>query len=171
VAWQDELVPLVRVFVNDTDATRFTDDRLEESIVAAARVVQMELAFDRVYACDHENVTITPDPTAAATRDDDFITLVAAKTGCIVDRGSAALAAEQAILVKDGTSVVDLREAFKAKLSLLEKGWCAVYADLKSAYSSGPAGSLWLGRAVVTPFRLFAGGNTAGDGSPYRSYR
>lgn len=147
------MVPLLRTYINDLDETspRYSDERLEGALVAAARLVVQELTFDNDYAMSVPNVTIAPDPTDAATRDEAFIDLVTVKAACVLDRGAAGLAAGQAIMVQDGSSRVDLRDAFKANLSLLEKGWCAVYAEMAETYANGTYGSY--GIAIMTPFR------------------
>lgn len=156
MAWDDEVTAMARVLVNDSAATKYSDDRINEAILMAMQFVQIEISFPQSYAIDLVNVTVTPDPTIEPDRDDGFITLVSVKTACIVDQGSAADAASQAIRVKDGASEVDLRDSFKAKMDLIKNGWCNYYEKLKKDYALGQRGKI-LGAAVMTPFRLFSG--------------
>lgn len=154
--WQEEMTLLLRAFVNDLDATKYTDDRLEQALVVGAKLVSNELSFSQHFVADVVGVTLTPDPTVDP-RDENFINLATVRTACIIDRGAASAAADQAIRVKDGASEVDLRDAFKAKLALLEKGWCAVYEEMRFQYVTNMQGPT-VGAVIVSPFRLFAFG-------------
>jgi len=156
MAWDEEINIMTRTLINDADAIKFSDDRINQAILVAMKFVQIEVSFEQVYTVDITNESVSPDPTVGDDRDDGFVTLVSVKTACIVDQGSASDAASQAIRVKDGASEVDLRDSFKAKLELLKRGWCAFYEDLKTDYVLGQRGRV-LGAAVMTPFRLFAG--------------
>ena len=171
MAWDDEMVAIVRTMVNDTsDTPTYSDDRLEGALVVAARLVNMELDFPVDYKANASAGSITPDPTvtsATAARDENFINLVCVKAACVIDRGSAILAAGQAILVKDGTSLVDLRDTWKAKLGLLSKGWCAVYEQLKAEYAASQQEAA-VGAAILAPFRLYSG--FGGDQPFYTGY-
>lgn len=156
MAWDEEINIMVRTLVNDADSTKYDDDRINQAILMAMQLVQMEISLSADYEVDVVNETVTPDPTIGDDRDIDFMKLVSVKTACMIDQGSASDAASQAIRVKDGASEVDLRDAFKAKFDLLKIGWCQVYADLKRQYSLGQRGAR-LGAAIMTPFRLFNG--------------
>ncbi len=157
MAWQDVMLGLLRPMVNDMASTTYTDDTLEQVLVAAAfQVLREPLAFDYAYVADIENVDIIPDPTDADSQDDGFVNLVAIKAACIVDTGSAAGAATQAIMVKDGASMIDLRGNLAGKLALLRQGWCATYKDAKFEKQSQSVDTA--GAAVMTPFRLYASG-------------
>lgn len=163
MAWQDEMVAMLRVMVGDVaDTPRYTDERLEGALAVSAKLVLGELAFSQDFVGSASDISITPDPTATASRDDAFVNLVCARTACILDQGGAASAAGQSILVKDGASLVDLRGRFDAMKSLLEKGWCAVYAEMKDAYLVGNSGSASNGVLIMGAVRVYAWG----DGGP-----
>jgi hypothetical protein len=154
------MVTILRVMLGDTEEDEskrtYTDDRLTDLVLLGAFQVSCELTFGQDFAVDIEKKTISPDPTAAATRDDSFINLACIKAACTVDRASAGVAAARAIAARDGNSAVDLRGVSSAKIELLKRGWCAVYAEEKKEYKMGRcrvAGAL-----VLTPFRLYAGG-------------
>jgi hypothetical protein len=168
LAWQDEMTPTLRVMLGDVDETSptYSDDRLEQLLALAAKQVSSEARFDQAFVGNVENALITPDPTAAATKDDNFVNLVTIKACCIMDLADARVAANRALLVKDGNSAVDLSKVSAEKRALLSKGWCAVYADAKFEYqnarTSGVAGAL-----IIGPFRLYAQGPWGGYGPSF----
>jgi hypothetical protein len=169
LAWQDEMVPTLRVLIGDLDEDNPTnsDDNLELLLVVASKQVAAEAVFDTEFSASVDDVEITPDPTDAATQDDSFVNLVTLKAACILDRADARVAANRAVLVKDGSSAIDLSKISQDKLKLLKQGWCAVYEDALFSYqyvrTSGAAGA-----AVLGPFRLYAqnwaGGSAGGYG-------
>lgn len=157
MAFEDEAVEILRVMVDDLDAPQaFSDAKLLRVLYVAAFQVLGQVEFPTGYELNVVDQRLAPDPTAASTRDDSLLNLVTLKAACLIDRGSAVAAAGRAISVGDGGSRVDLRGVFGAKLQLLEKGWCAVYDQEKFEYQSGQARVA--GAAVLTPFRLYAGG-------------
>lgn len=148
-----ELTELLQVMLLDFAGTKYTESQLKRVLMLAAFQVNQELSFDNDYLVNITQESITPDPTATATRDDAFINLVCIKGACIIDRGSAALAATQAISVKDGSSAIDLRGPLQGKLELLKHGWCKVYQDAKFEHELGTAPVA--GAAITTPFRTY----------------
>lgn len=156
--WQDEMVPTLRVLLLDLDETNYTfsDERLEQILVVAAMQVAREASFSQDFVSSPANVTITPDPTAAATADPAFVNLTCIKATCIVDRGEARAMVKQGLYVKDGSSAVDLRSLPLSKLKLIEsdRGWCAVYENEKYTHALNQAGEV-AGAVVLTPFRMF----------------
>lgn len=176
MAWQDEMRTILRVMINDVAEVTYTDNSLETILLVGARQVGLEMKFSQNFVSNITSTSITPDPTddVNGTRDDSYINLTCLKAACIIDRGEAKTTANQAINLVDNSSRVDLTETARAKIKLLEKGWCAVYDDAKLEYLSGQ--SRVAGAAVMTPFRIFAGSN-AGYGyypyegrSPYNSF-
>jgi hypothetical protein len=160
LAWTDETTVILRVMVNDIAETTYTDDTLQQTLVVAAfQVLNDGLKFSQDFVTDVVNITITPDPSdsVGSTRDESFLNLFTLKAASIIDRGAAMTAANRALYAKDGSSAVDLRDIFKAKYALLQKGWNAVYEDAKLEYLAGTVRNA--GAAVLTPFRLFAYGN------------
>ncbi len=169
MSWQTELTTILRVLVNDSAGTLYSDTTLQTTLAVAARQVGLEMTFSKIYVVTiADPLVITPDPTddIGLNRDDSFNNLTTLKAACIIDHGAAILAAKQAIAVKDGSSSIDLRGIMLGKLKLLEKGWCAVYDDAKLEYKLGAV--VIAGAAVMTPFRLFAQSNSGvfGFGTP-----
>lgn len=146
-----EMTELLRVMLLDFDSTKYTDENLTRVLMVAAFQVSQELDFDNDYSVNIVGVDISPDPTDTDTRDDAFINLTCIKAACIIDRGSAAIAASQAISVRDGSSAIDLRGPLQGKLALLKDGWCKVYEDAKYEHQRGDG--VIAGIAVTTPFR------------------
>lgn len=157
MAWQDEMIPTLRVMLGDLSETAptYSDDSLEQTLLVAAKQVTAALVFDRAYAASVQNGTLSPDPTLGDAANESFVNLVTLKAACILDRTEASLSARRAIVVRDGSSMIDLSKVAESKVRLIEKGWCAVYADAALEYqyrrTQGVAGA-----AVMGPIRLFA---------------
>lgn len=152
------MLPMLRVMVNDITSETYQDDTLEQVICVAAFQVAAEFA-EFAFVADVANVDISPDPTSGDSQNDSFVNLVCLKAACIIDNGSAAKAASQAISVKDGTSSIDLRGVLAGKLELLKRGWCSVFKDAKFDYQTQSLESA--GSVVMTPFRLYASASMA----------
>jgi len=152
------MVPVLRVLIGDTDEDNqtYTDDSLEQTIVVAAKQVATSVTFNNTYTATLATVKITPDPTAAATKEESFVNLVTLKAAAILDRTEASLAARRGIIVKDGGAAIDLSKVAEAKRKLLlTGGWNAAYEDAKFEYLYQRAQCV-AGAAVLTPFRLYA---------------
>lgn len=158
VPWQLEMLAILRVLIWDMDSSdpEYTDSRLKRILVVAAQYIANELDFAETFTCNVVQITIAPDPTVSGHRDENFINLTCLKAGCIIQRGTANLAAGQAARVKDGPTDVDLREIWKARLALIDKGLCKVYEQAENDYVT--YGRV-LGAAVLTPFRLYGNYN------------
>ncbi len=166
MAWQDEMTPTLRVMVNDYDEENyaFSDDSIEQLLIVAAKQVATEMSFTQTFVVSVANATISPDPTATATRDNNYVNLVTIKAACLIDRGATRKMVQQGLYVKDGDSIVDLRALPANQIRLLEKGWCAVYDNEKFAYASASLGGT-VGAIILGPFRLFA--DSLGNGSGF----
>ena len=81
MAWQNEMVIMLRHVVNDLDSSSytFTHDRVEESILVATQLMLNEIDFEQTYTVDVDSSSLSPDPTTLAAKDDPFITLVSLK--------------------------------------------------------------------------------------------
>ena len=89
MSWQIEIPLIVRTLISDlADTPTSSDDRLQQTIVVAASYVQREMNFDTEYDIDLVNLTITPDPAVASTRDEDFIGFSALRAGCFLDQST-----------------------------------------------------------------------------------
>ena len=109
MAWQNEMVRILRHIINDLDSSSysFTDDRLEESILVSAQLVSTEIDFDKDYTIDVDALVLSPDPTASV-KDDAFINLVVLKSACIILGSEVRSNALNSIALKDGPSSIIL---------------------------------------------------------------
>jgi hypothetical protein len=155
--WEEELLLILRALINDLDSTRYSDDSLiKVLLVAAFQVAREPVSFTQDFEVSVVNETITPDPcdTANNTDDADFVNLACLKAACIIDTGSAILAANNAVAGKDMNAVqFDLKGVASATLALLKQGWCATYKESLTDYIYGTNS---IGRVVMGPFRTFA---------------
>lgn len=150
MSWQAEIPIMVRTLINDLEDTRqtYTDERLLQVIVVAAKYVQFDVSLDHKYNINVVNPNISPDPTL----DDDsiFISLVALKSACIIDQSAlrtrAALEGIRAALGPAQLSVVGNLTGFNL---IIDKGPCAAYEELTSHWDVKEATAI---RAILSPF-------------------
>jgi hypothetical protein len=150
MSWQAEIPIMVRTLVNDLDDTKqtYSDERLQQVIVVAAKYVQFDISLDQKYTIDVVSPNITPDPSE---RDDSiFISLVALKSACIIDQSAlrtrAALEGIRAALGPAQLSVTGNLTGFNL---IIDKGPCAAYDELTSHWDVKEATAI---RAILSPF-------------------
>ena len=87
MSWNLEIPIMVRTLVNDlSDNPEYSDERIQQAIVVAAKYVKFDVSLDNEYIIDVSNPDITPDPTV--DNDDIFISLVSLKAACIIDQST-----------------------------------------------------------------------------------
>lgn len=153
-----------------TEPETYSDETLQDVIVASAQLIGIEMDFTQTFAASVTDVTITPDPTGATegiARDDSFINLCCMKSACIIERGETRQAAAQGIMIRDAGSAVDTRGQVLARLKMLQQNWCKVFEDAKLEYLSGQVHAA--GQAIMGPIRLFATG--LGGATPSYGYQ
>ncbi|RLC89090.1 MAG: hypothetical protein DRJ03_00610 [Chloroflexi bacterium] len=159
MAWDTDLVLMVRVLVSDISLPQtYTDEYLERVLITAGIMVDAEFPFSYDYAYDISVLTIAPDPVTSS--DNIFMALVPLKAACILTQGEFKQALGQGIKVRDGDSAIDTSVSFRGYRDILEMGPCAAYEKLKwSLLASGAAeGGAGVGKAVLGPYRT-PGGN------------
>lgn len=149
MAWQEELTIIVRTLINDLGPEyTYTDSRIEQCLVVAAKYVQFDVVLDHKYEVDVINLDISPDPTI--DNDDIFISLVSLKAACIIDqsnfRTKAALEGLRAALGPASLSVSGTLGGWK---EILEHGPCALYDGLIEHWDVANATAV---RAIFSPF-------------------
>ena len=152
MAWNTDLVLMLRVLVSDTaEPQTYTDTYLETVLVTAGILVDADIAFGTTYAYDLTLLTISPDPVTL--NDSAFMSLVPLKAACIITMGEFKSALGQGIKVRDGDSAIDTSVSFKGYRDILELGPCKAYDKLRWALiaSSGA------GKAVLGPYRAPGG--------------
>jgi hypothetical protein len=146
MAWQDEMVLMVRYLVDDIAET-YSDDRLEHTVVVSAQLVNLSVDFDNTYTIDMEQKLISPDPTTLTTKDDAFINLVTLKACEIIASSEYKTAANQAFSIKDAWSTVTTSDRAK-HLKERSKYFKDMYDSAVVDYKVGDG---MAGQAVMTP--------------------
>jgi len=152
MAWQEELGTMLRVLLDDCDDEQtYSDSRLEQLLVLAARYVQQEVSFSTTYTISMTSVTISPDPTVTATLDDAFSNFTVLKAACLMDwntfRQKALVAGVKA---RCGPAILETTEHMRGFKDLVTEGPCKAYNTLKDEYQFGNIENI---RAVLSPFR------------------
>ncbi len=145
------MVTPLRVLINDLDASpTYSDARLSQALCVASQQIQVHLSFSTTYTIDYTALTITPDPTVAATRDEDFVVLAVLKAACFMDqslmRTKAAAAGLRATL---GSLSLDTSNNLDGFIKMLQLGPCANFDDMAKDYAFGNPNIM---KAVLSPF-------------------
>ena len=157
MAWQDELMPMLRVLINDPRLTdndqtcEFSEDRLEELMIVAAKLVNQELSFDTTYTISISAGTISPDPAVGTTAESAaFSNLWVLRAACIVDTGTLRTkAASAGILAKCGPVRLDTLRHLDGYKTLINIGPCASYQEMKDNWMFGNGN---ICKAILSPF-------------------
>jgi hypothetical protein len=149
MAWNTEMPIMVRVLINDlSDSPNYSDERLLQAIVVAAKYVQIDIALDTLYDIDITNPVISPDPTI--NRDEVFISLVSLKAACIIDQSVLRTkAATEGIRAALGPALLSVNGSLDGIKMILELGPCAAYEELVSHWDVEQATSV---KAILSPF-------------------
>lgn len=152
MAWYNEMSLLLRHLINDLDPDNesYDDDRLEECLIASAQFLIPQIDFDNAYTINIDEHSITPDPTKAGSKDDDFIGLTVLKAATIILAGEAKALAGQSYMIKDGPSTIDVRGAYSATKDLLKQ----MQDDLASAIQQYKCGNAVVGKAIVSSYTV-----------------
>lgn len=150
MSWQGQMGTIVRHLINDLDPSnyKFTDSRIETSILVAAQLTLMNVDFNNIYSINVESCLLSPDPTDAPTKDDPFITLVCLRTACIIIGSEIRSESGNAISIKDGPSAIDLRGVSQT-LTVLYQDLCNKYDKLLLEYR---AGNSVAGQSILGPY-------------------
>lgn len=158
MAWQAETIEILRALIDDMDDENptYTDEKLERVLLVAAFQVNIEAEFTTDYTVNIQGSELDPDPTDPDTTDDSFVNLMCLKAACIIDRGRAITASEQAVSIKEFSTNVNLTTIAAARQKLLEKGgWCPVFDEQLTKHQLSAQGIV--GAAVLGPFRTTVG--------------
>jgi len=149
MAWKDSMIEILRVLISDLGTTpTYSDRRLEQILVVAAQYVDLEMDFANTYTITFAPPTISPDPVSLD--DDAFVNFTCLKAACLTDwstyRSKALLAG---IKAKCGPTQLDTLKHLDGFNTLLERGPCAAYEQLKQSWIFGNAEIV---KAVMSPF-------------------
>ncbi len=158
MSWQGQMSTIVRHLVNDLDPSsyKYSDHRIETSILVASQLMIMNVDFNNTYDINVETCLLSPDPTSAATKDNPFITLSSLRAACIIIGSEIRSESGNAISIKDGPSAIDLRGVTQT-LTVLYKDLCQKYENLLLEYR---AGNSVAGHAILGPYAPGADGIT-----------
>jgi hypothetical protein len=149
MAWQTDMVVMLRFLINDVEAPQtYTDERLETLIAVAATYVLSEMKFHYEYVVNISTPSITPDPTDIP--DLAFMNLVTLKAACLFDNwGYRSKMGTSGISVKSGADTVSTGGQLSGYQWILQNGACKGYETAKWEFE---AGNLCPGRAILGPF-------------------
>lgn len=158
MAWDTDLVMMVRVIVSDiTSPQTYTDEYIKRVLITAGIQVDASFTFPQTYIYDISALTISPDPVVSI--DSAFMALVPLKAACILTQGEFKQALGQGIKVRDGDSAIDTSVSFRGYRDILELGPCKAFDKLLlSLIASGGVGRSGVGKAVFGAHRI-PGGN------------
>jgi hypothetical protein len=149
MAWQDDMVQMLRVFIFDLEETpTYSDARLEEMIIVSAHLVVQEIDFTTDYTVSIMSQTITPDP--ATNGDTEFQNFVVLKAACLADQSTLrSKVACGGVTARLGGAALSTSNNIKGYETLLTLGPCAAYQELKWEWELGNANAI---RAILSPF-------------------
>lgn len=149
MSWQNHLISVVRVLINDMDAPYdYSDERMQQVIAVAAKYVQFDVNLTTTYNINVVEPSITPDP--ADTKDEVFLSFVGLKAACIFDQGTfRTKAAMEGIRTSLGSALLQMGGSLVGWQSILDHGACALYEQLTSHWDIRNA-TAWA--AILSPF-------------------
>jgi hypothetical protein len=165
MAWQNELVLILRHIIDDVDPAsyKFSDSRLEETILASTYLLQVELEFLNAYQVDVDSGTLNPDPTTTYPKDDDFIALCTIQAGILIYRSMLKTYSLQSFSIRDGASSLDTSNII-AGLKVVYQDLVNKFDHMRLMYQTGKYG---FGKSILGPYS--PGSDTANRG--YIDYR
>jgi len=149
MSWNIELPLIVRTLISDlSDNPTYSDERLLQTIVVAAKYVQFDVVLDYSYNLNIAEPNISPDPTI--NDDSIFISLVCLKCACLIDQSSLRTkAALEGIRASLGPASLSVGGSLQGLQMILDHGPCAAYEELTSHWDVKEATAV---RAVLSPF-------------------
>jgi len=148
MAWQDITIGIVRILINDfnNDNYDYSDDRLMQTLVVAAQLVNQEIDFSTSYTIDIPLVTISPDPSSDAA----FINFISLKAACIIDQSAFRTKATiSGLKAKCGPAILETVYHLQGFKDLVNFGPCKAYQTLREEWMFGNAQVV---EAVLSPF-------------------
>ena len=114
MSWQGQMSTILRYLIDDIDSSayKFSDHRMETTLLVAAQLVTLEVDFNNTYTINVEQCKLTPDPTDDV-KDNAFINLVCLKAACVMIGSQIRSESANSISIKDGPSA---REALPQHL-------------------------------------------------------
>lgn len=150
-SWETEMVTMIRFLINDlTEPYTYSDSRLKQLVIISAQFVSQELTFLNDYIVNFGDLLISPDPTAAETRDNAFINLVVLKAACMADQSSfRANALLEGLTARLGPANLTVTGRLNGFMNILKTGPCKAYEELKRDYQYSDLRRI---HAIFSPF-------------------
>ena len=148
MAWQNEMVIILRHLINDLGTPLYDSPRLEETILVAAHLIQNEIDFDNTYTIDVGAATLSPDPTTLTIKDTAFISLTCLKAMSLIAEAEAKTYTLTGMVVKDGPSSIDMGNVYKGMVERAKEAHKR-YEQAKIQYQAGNSRA---GEAVLGPY-------------------
>ncbi len=151
MSWQTDISIITRVWINDLGMERvYSDSRLEQLIVVAAKYVKSEINLAYDYIIDLSNETITPDPSSAGVNDESFIAFTALKAECLLEYSTfRTKVANEGVRASLGSASLSVGGNLKGYEIILNQGPCALYNKLRMEHE---VGNVLLLQAILGPF-------------------
>ncbi len=150
MAWQDEMIPMLRIIINDFSETPdYNDGQLTQVLTVAAKYVSQEISTTNTYVITM-GCTIAPDPTELG--DDAFVNFVVLKAACLIDQGKLRTAAMSAgIKAVCGHATLDTMGQLSGFKDIINMTACEMYEQLKQDWNFG-GGMFNVCRFVLGPY-------------------
>jgi len=151
MSWDVTMVTMLRVLINDlVEPYTYSDARCDQLLVVGATYVQQEIYFATTYTIDINTPDISPDPTLDATKDQPFTNFTVLKAACLADVSTYRTEALRAgIEARVGPAILKTKDRMIGFDTLLKKGPCEAYKELKAEYEFGDALAI---HAIFSPF-------------------
>lgn len=147
--WKLECTEMVRHLINDvSDTPIYSDSRLYRLLVISALQMSQEVSFNTTYTIDISLGTISPDPSAEATKDNAFINLLCLKAAVILLDGEVRYYSINSIQVSDGPSSINTTARSNFVKSAAQMMYDK-YSQMKMLHQAGEAGA-----AILTPYTV-----------------
>jgi hypothetical protein len=165
MAWQNELVLLLRHMIDDLDPDNYTfsDSRLEETILASTYILQVDIEFNNAYQVNVDEGSLIPDPTTSSPKDDDFIAMCCIQSAIVIYRSLIKTYSLRSFSISDGPSSLDTRSVVSG-LNIAYKDLVEKFEHMVLMYKTGKYG---FGKSILGPYS--PGSDTANRG--YIDYR
>lgn len=150
MSWTEELVTMVRYMVGDSASTTYTDTQIQKNILIAARIVNNEVGFPKLYTIDVFSGSILPDPTDDEV-DKWFVSLVSLKAACMILTQEARIYSLQGVKIVDGPSTIDTSQIAK-NLIELAKDRCKDYEKHKLQFAMGDSYGFVISTPTTIPY-------------------
>lgn len=149
MAWYDNMLPPLRVMINDLDASNYTytDEVLKQTLIAAAAQVRQDTGIGTQYTLDYQTSEISPTPEL----DIEYNTFVSIKAACLKlqwDVQARAVAAGVSARCGPVSMTTDSGSA-SVLTALLNDSFCGAYEEMKRQHNFGSAAEY---RAILSPF-------------------